>query len=1166
MPEFTPTPSQKLAVEARDGAILVSAGAGSGKTKVLTERLMARVMDKDDPKDVDSFLVITFTKAAAAELRSRIMDELGEALAAHPENRRLRRQSALCQRAEIGTIHAFCQNILRENSHVLGIAPDFRVADDERARSMKEAVLDRVMDERYEHLEKYPGFAGLADTVGSGRDDGRLAALLSSLHDKMQCHARPEKWVAEQLSALKLDGVTDAAQTPWGRELMDGARDTAAYWAGEMEKLVSLMAGGPPEIRAAYGDSVSETAGALRAFERALRGSWDAARERAVIPFPRLGGLRNSPDEALSEHVKVRRDACKKAAAELKEQFSDSSAELLGDQRRTEPAMAALLALELDFDRAYAAEKRRRGLVDFSDLEHMAARLLTEEDGSPSLLARELSGRYTEIMVDEYQDVSEVQDLIFRAVSRGGTNLFMVGDVKQAIYRFRLADPGIFLEKYNAYADAENAAPGEPRRIFLRENFRSRREVIDGANHVFAACMSEKLGETKYDENAALICGASYEGSVPAPELLLIDTSGDGEETPDRVRAEAAAAADKILALMASGTAVSDHGGSRPLRWGDIAILLRSANTVGPVYRRALLERGVPAQSGQGGDFFTSIEVSCVLSLLAVVDNPRQDVPLIAALRSPAFGFTPDELSAVRACDKKSDYYTALCRAAEENKKCAAFLDKLAAFRALAPDLGLCELVWRLYNDLDLMAVCGAMRDGDARRQNLLLLLGCAKKFESAGYRGLHRFNGWLRRMADRGEEPEGASSSTDAVQILSVHKSKGLEFPVVLLCDTARRFNRRDTSETVLIHPKLGLGPKVTDLEARVEYPTLARRAIKARSDREMLSEELRLLYVALTRAKERLIVTAAMTDPAGQLEKLRPAVTFPMAPEVLMKAQSPAQWLMYAALCGEKGKFTMTVVTPGEAAKNAETAAEDAQPDEETAEELRRRLAFVYPHKAAEELPSKATATELKAGAFEPDAESAALAPPERGTFRQPDFARKDKRLTGAEKGTATHAALQFLDFEKAAEGGAQAEIGRLRAAGLLTEAEAEAVDAGAIDKLVRSDLGRRLLRAEKLNREFRFSVLLPAEEFFPGGQGEEVLLQGAVDCWFLEDGGVTVVDYKTDRVRAAEVPARAEFYAGQLRAYALALGAITGKPVKETVLYFLTPGIAVSGEKFR
>ena len=1163
MADFTPTPSQKLAVETRGGTVLVSAGAGSGKTSVLTRRLMSRILDPDDPRDVDSFLVITFTKAAAAELKSRILDALGEALAAQPDNRRLRRQSALCRQAQIGTIHAFCQNVLRENSHALGIAPDFRVADDERARTMKSAVLDRVMDQRYEQLEKYPGFAYLADTVGSGRDDGRLTALVLSLHDKMQCHARPERWAQAQLDALALRGVTDAGITPWGRELMDGAAASAEYWAGEMERLGQLMARGPAEILAAYGDSVSETAMALRDFVRALSGSWDGARARAEIPFPRLGGLRDSPDAALSELVKTRRDACKKAAAGFAERFSEPSAALLEELSRTRPAMEALLALTMDFDRAYAAEKRRRGLVDFADLEHLAARLLTEEDGAPTPLAAELSRRYTEIMVDEYQDVSEVQDLLFRAVSREGKNLFLVGDVKQAIYRFRLADPGIFLDKYNAFADADKAGEGEPRRVFLRENFRSRREIIDGANRVFAACMSEKLGETRYDENAALICGADYPGSVPAPELLLLDTRGDGEESPDRTRLEAGAAADRILALMAAGTTVTDHGQTRPLRWGDVAILLRSANAVGPVYRRALLERGIPAQSAQGGDFFTAIEVSCVLSLLAVIDNPHQDVPLIAALRSPAFGFTPDELSAVRAADRRGDYYTALVKAAESDRKCAAFLDTLTALRALAPDLTLSELLGRVYNELDLMAVCSAMRDGAARRQNLLLLAGCAKKFEAAGYRGLHRFNLWLRRMADRGEEPEGARSAPDAVQILSIHKSKGLEFPVVLLCDTARRFNRRDTSETMLVHPALGLGPKVTDLEARVEYPTLARRAIRQRAEREMLSEELRLLYVALTRAKERLIVTAAMADPAGQLEKLRPLAAFPMASEVLTQCQSPAQWLMCAALCGGD-KLTLTLAAPAAAAQTDGEAAAETPPDPETAAELSRRLAFVYPHQAAQTLPSKVTATELKAGAFQPDGESAFLPPAPAGAFRAPAFSREKPKLTAAQRGTATHAALQVIDFAAAAEKGAAAEIAELSENGVLTAAEAAAVDAAAIDRLLASPLGARMLAAETLNREFRFSVLLPAEKFFPGGQGEEVLLQGAIDCWFEEEGGVTVVDYKTDRVAAAEVPARAALYAPQLRAYSLALTAMTGRNVRDAALVFLHSGEIIFREK--
>lgn len=1162
MADFAPTPSQRAAIETKGGAVLVSAAAGSGKTKVLTERLMARLTDPEDPRDLDEFLVITFTKAAAAELKSRIMDELGEAMAARPDNRRLRRQSALVGRAEIGTIHAFCQDVLRENCHLAGLSPDFRVADDERAAQMRETVLDKVLDERYEHIEKYPDFAFLADTVGAGRDDGRLAALAMNLHDKMQCHARPEKWAAEQLRGLELEDGTDAGATVWGRELLNSAVETAGYWAAEMDKLSSLMAASDA-VNAAYGASVGETAEALRAFARAAHGDWDGARRLAEIPFPRLGSLRDSPDPALSEYVKTRRDACKKAAGALAEKFSDDSLSLMADMRRTAPAMRALTALALDFDKAYSAEKRRRALVDFSDLEHFAARLLTDEDGAPTALAREISERYAEIMVDEYQDVSEVQDTIFRAVSRDGTNLFMVGDVKQAIYRFRLADPAIFMEKYESFADADLAAPGRPRRIFLRENFRSRREVIDGANRVFSACMSKKLGETEYDENAALICGANYAGSVPAPELALIDTLGADEDNPDRVRTEAAWTARRIEKLAASGETVTEGGAERPLRYGDIAVLLRSANTAGGEYRRALAARGIPVQSSQGGDFFTSIEVSCAMSMLAVIDNPHQDVPLIAALRSPAFGFTPDELSEVRACDREGDYYAALSAAGEKNEKCAAFLRTLSSFRTLSPDIGVCELLWRLYNALDLMAVCSAMTDGETRRRNLALLLECADRFESSGYRGLRRFNLWLGRMAKRGEEPEGAGASADAVRIMSVHKSKGLEFPVVFLCDTSRRFNRQDSRDTVLVHPKLGLGPKVTDLENGVEYPTLSRRAIKERSEREMLSEEMRLLYVALTRARERLIVTAAMPDPQAQLEKLRPAAEYPMPSEALRACQCPAQWLMYAALCAGD-RFTVSVCAPAKDQGASEAAETPPEPDPETEAAIERALDFRYPHKAAEELPSKVTATELKAGFFEPDPESAAAVPHFARQFREPDFAIRDKKPGGAEKGTATHAALERMDFRRAAEYGAAAEIARLAAEGFLTSAEAEAVDAPSLDALLRSETGRRLSAAEKLNREFRFSVLLPAEEFFSGGEGEEVLLQGAVDCWFQEDGGIVVVDYKTDRVSARETPERAKFYSGQIRAYALAMAAVTGKRVKETVLYFLRPGIAVSGEK--
>ena len=838
MRDFKPTASQKAAIEARGGAVLVSAGAGSGKTRVLTERLMGWLTDPIEPQDLDRFLIITFTKAAAGELRGRILEELAAAQAADPGNRRLRRQSALCRRAQIGTIHSFCAALLRQYSQQLGLTPDFAVADEERARAMKAAALERVLEERYAHPDRYPGFLRLADTVGVGRDDRRLAELTLELHEKMQSHARPEKWAAEQAALLRGQSA-GAGETPWGRELLDRAAEAADCWSGALEGLLTEMAA-QGKIHRAYGPSVAETAEALRALSRAAKKGWAEAQACLPIPFPRLGSLRDSPDPALSEKVKAVREICKKSVEKLNDSLGVPSDKLLTGLAGTAPAMEALLELALDLDRAFSADKRRAGLVDFADLEHMAARLLTEEDGSPTALAGEISRRYTEIMVDEYQDVSRVQDAIFRAVSREGKNLFLVGDVKQSIYRFRLADPRIFTEKYLSYRD--EAGPGEPRRILLRENFRSRLEVLDAANRVFSLCMSRSLGDIDYDEGAKLLCGAAFEGQVPKPELLLLDLPG-GEDKPDKTALEAALVAKKIQELVESGAEVTDRGVRRPLRYGDIAILLRSANTVGGVYRRELARRGIPVGSGQSGGFFQAAEISSLLSILAVIDNPHQDIPLIAALRSPAFGFDADALSEIRASDRQGDFYTALLRRAETDERSRDFLRALDELRDAAPDLSAAELLRRVLERFDLLALCGAMEDGPRRKARLLALAGLAERFEATGYRGLHRFLLWLRQLAEKGREPALGSGTEPAVQILSVHRSKGLEFPVVFLCDLGRRFNTSDSRAKVLVHPELGLGPKVTDLKTRQEYPTLARSAIRQRLDRETLSEELRLL-----------------------------------------------------------------------------------------------------------------------------------------------------------------------------------------------------------------------------------------------------------------------------------------------------------------------------------
>lgn len=1158
MPEFKPTAAQAAAIETRGSAVLVSAGAGSGKTRVLTQRLMSRICDENDPVDLDRFLIITFTRAAAGELKGRIMQELAERLAKDPGNRRLRRQNALCGRAQIGTIHSFCAALLRENCHILGLSPDFKIVDDERAEAMKTAALEQVLEARYARPEDYPGFLALADTVGAGRSDDRLAALILNLHLRMQCHARPEQWARKQVEQLRAP-AEDAADTPWGREVMAQARASAEYWSGEMDRLLSLMAG-EEKISAAYRDSFAQTAAELRELCRCLNIGWDRARDCLPIHFERLKGLRNSPNPQPSELLKSRRDACKKAMGDLEGLLYAPSAQLLSELRLTAPAMEALLEVTLDFDRAFSRDKRQRGLVDYADLEHFTARLLTDEEGAPTELAKQLSRRYAEIMVDEYQDVSRVQDAIFRAISQEGKNLFLVGDVKQSIYRFRLADPAIFTEKYLSYADHEKAAPGQPRRILLRENFRSRREILEGANALFSMCMSRRLGDMDYDEAASLQYGASYPGTVPVPELTLVEVAdGEDEDSPDKTAQEAAWVAGKIRKLMDSGCTVTGAAGPRPLQYGDIAILLRSGNAVGPAYCRALAEQGIPVAAVQGGDYFASVEISTLVSMLAVLDNPHQDIPLIAVLRSPAFGFSADALSAIRGADRQSDFYTALKAAAETDEACRAFLEKLERLRDLAADLPMAELVWLLLTELDLLALCSAMRDGAQRRARLMAFIELAERYEGSGYRGLHRFVLWLRRLSEKGQEPALGGAESSAVQIMSIHKSKGLEFPVVFLCDTARRFNRQDSRDTVLVHPELGLGPKLTDTQRRVEYPTLARNAIKLRLEREMLSEEMRLLYVAMTRARERLFITAALKDPEAAIAKAESSITRPMAPEVLSQAGAMANWLICAALADGGTHLSMnTGSVTAQAQATEEQAAVAAPSDPAAAAELERNLAFTYPHAAAEKLPSKVTATELK-GHEEPDAEAVSLAVKPHAPFRMPDFAKKDKPLTGTEKGIATHLVLQTMDFAK---GGSreeiEGEVQRLCAQGFLSRREAEAVDVAAIARLFASDLGKRMRGCPRVLREFKFSLLCDAAEIYGTAAGEQLLLQGVVDCCLDEPDGLVIIDYKTDRVRTAqEIAERGKRYRGQILSYARAMERIHGKRVKQCLLYFITPG---------
>ena len=1180
------TKSQQAVVEDRGGRVLVSAAAGSGKTRVLVERLFRRVLGEEQA-DLDDFLIITYTRAAAAELRERIAQELGRRMAEDPGDRHLQRQLLLVYQTDIKTIDSFCTALLRENVHLLdlgeqgGLTADFRVLDEGEAELLRQRVLPRVLESFYTSMT--PGQTQLADCFGFGRDDRGLEELVLELHSKVQSHAYPHRWLEEQRQSWA-SLPEDGGETEFGRALLARLARKARHWSDLLTRAgEELRSDGA--LEKAYGPAFASGTAQLEALAEAAETGWDAAAGR-LPDFPRLSPARKCEDPALKEKMQTLWNRCKKESAAFCAILETTGAETGEDLRRSAPAMEALLALCVDFSAAYQQEKLRRNVTDFSDQEHYAVRLLLGEDGRPTPLAVVMSERYLEVMVDEYQDTNQVQNCIFDALARGGRSLFTVGDVKQSIYRFRLADPTIFLEQYRRYPDAAEAEEGEPRRILLSQNFRSWKEVLDAANFVFSAIMSREMGEVEYGEAERLYFGAAY---LPPREdcltefHLLLPPQDDGEaEKVPAALLEARMAADRIASLLSEGFPVTDEdsGELRPCRAEDIVILMRSPGPRLRHYARALTERGIPCATQENEDFFSAMEVAVMCSLLEILDNPRQDVPLIAVLRSPLAGFSPDRLALIRGRHPEGDFYEALAAFGEED--CEEFLTRLADLRSLARDMSVHRLIWRIYNQWNVLGVFGAMSGGGRRRENLVALYEHAKSFESAGYKGLFAFVTHLRRLLESGEQPVTASgASSGGVQIMSIHKSKGLEFPIVLLTDLGKRFNRADLQTPVLVHPRLGLGPLYIDLDRRIRYPTIAREAVSGLVSRESRSEEMRVLYVGMTRAKEKLILTASMPAAGRRMKELGALSALPVPAETVDGGRSMAEWILLPLLrrweaaplrdlAGQEAEdFSLTEDalwqvflhkdTPGICLPAGTEAGGNSAADAPALPVNREALDFVYPYAAACTAPTKITATQLKGREKDREIVQETIQPYVRRDFSAPRFLSGRRPLTGAERGTATHLVMQHLPLKEDTDVGAVVED--LAARRFLTREQAEAVDQAAVRRFLASPLASELQKADRVEREFRFSLLMPGEKYFPElDGGEEVLLQGVVDLFAVRDGGVTVVDFKTDYVTEDTLPEKIAHYRPQLEAYSAALERILELPVKHRILYFFCAGQAV------
>ncbi len=1160
---ITLTDQQKTAVENSGGQLLVSAAAGSGKTKVLVERLLRGIREGGN---VDDFLIITYTKAAAAELRGKIARELADQVAAAPDDRHLRQQLYRVYCADIKTVDAFCASLLRENVHLLepiggrSYTADFRALDEQEAAVLQQHVLEDTLERFYQNMDRRK--EQLMRTLGQGRDDRKLQELVMDLHTKIQSHPRPEAWLKEMRRGWETS-VAGLTGSIYGQVVLSDVAMAAEYWAGQMERAVERMADAPA-VQAAYGDQFLEEARAIRAMKGMLGRDWDTM--SCVMPvFRKLRATKSCPE---SQRAKDIRDKCKKELKKIEAIFDIKEQEYIDDMQAMAPAMLALVDLTADFARAYREEKARRNVMDFADMEHFAIALLLDENDEPTELARHIAGRYREIMVDEYQDSNDVQDHIFAAVSREGKNVFMVGDVKQSIYRFRMADPTIFLRKYDTFAEAASAGEGEPRKVLLTQNFRSRREVLETVNFVFSRILSRQAGEMEYGGDERLYYGADYylPRTGAETEYHLVSVEDDGENKRDRTAEEAAFVAGRIRALLDEGYPVQDDGAFRPCREEDIVILMRSPKSRMAAFSAALAERNILCSGEESSSLFDTPEVAVAFSFLQIIDNPHQDVPLLAAMRSALGGFSPDRLAAIRAGRRQGDFYEALC--ADDGEDSRAFLALLEGLRMAARELSADQVLWQLYDVGHAQAVFGAMPGGARRRQNLIAFYRFACEVTASGRRGLFDFVTYVREMMEQDKLPKLTSGGGGGVRIMSIHKSKGLEFPIVILCDLHKAFNTDDLKKMVLVHPQLGLGTVRIDEKRRIRYDTISKTAVAALLEKEAKAEEMRILYVAMTRAQEKLILVQCQRAAEKLVQDLCAVTDDPVPSQAVAEAKSMGQWILLPLLQTPEASVLRQFagvndlpmgggcgwqVSLWHNAPTAEAAAEGGGEDAALALTAdAAMMAWQYGHGAATTLPTKVTATELKGREWDEEIREEGAPRAYGGDFPRPKFLQETTALTATEKGTAMHLVMQYLDFAAGADTVA-AQVADMASRRLLTQQQAEAVDCGAVERFLDTPLCDRIRRSGRVFREQRFNLLVDGTIFGADGAGEEIMLQGVVDCAFVEKGRLVIVDFKTDHVTVETMPGRAEHYRSQLEAYALALGRVLDLPVAEKVLYF-------------
>ena len=1214
MAEVKWTNEQLQAIQEKNSNILVAAAAGSGKTAVLVERIIHKIIDEQ--MDIDKILVVTFTNAAASEMRERILEAIYKKLEENPENVHLQRQIILLNKASICTIHSFCLDVIHNHFYEIDLPSNFKIADTAEIDLLKQEVLDDLFEQKYTENDK--DFIELLENYTNYRGDEALQELVLKIYKFIQSSPFPIKWLQEKLELLKIKDK-DISQTIWGKLIIQTVDDDIQESIMQLEVTKSKMAL-YPEMTKFY-QTISEDIINLQDLQK--YNSWDELYIKLLNFNFSKWPVDKKVINDLKEDSKAIRDKVKKHIKEKTAKLlSCSQEQAVKDLKIITPILEKLSNLVTEFTKNFAEKKKEKNCIDFNDIEHFALKILLDENNNPTEVAKKYKEKFEEIAIDEYQDSNLVQEAILTSISKGN-NIFMVGDVKQSIYKFRQARPELFLQKYDEYKNKEEKAQEDNLKIQLFRNFRSRQNILNITNLVFESIMSKELGDINYNENEYLNYGANYpepeeiKNYAGIAELDIIDLKEDesitafegeeDEEEQERVEddvLEAKFVANKIQELLNSNYMVFDKKqGYRKIRPKDIVILLRATSNLSPIYEKELSDLELPVFSDTSGTYLDTVEIQTILSVLKIIDNPLQDIPLVVVLRSSICNFTDNDLITIRLTDRNCNFYEALIKTrlicdGDLKNKIESFLEKLEKWKSISQYMPLDEFIWQIYLDTGYYQYVGLLPNGAMRQANLKTLFEKAKQYEKASFKGLFNFIQFIDKLKKQNGDLASAKligENEDVIRIMSIHKSKGLEFPVVFLCNSHKKFNMQDLNDNILLHQDIGFGPTIMDTTRKIKYSSIAKDAIKLKMKQETLSEEQRILYVALTRAKEKLYITGRSKDftkyvqDKNKVLEMYESENIKLDAKLMKKANSYLDWIMYVYLFNQ-GR---TITLKGESYKLSDIITLNvsnkkdllkALAKEEVVEQidLKEKIEQILKNKSDEEnkksdqalkellewkydyivdttLPTKSSVTKIKQEKIKLEEILKGIESEEVEYKKSytPKFMQEDKKISSAEKGTLVHLCIQRLDERKDYElKDIQNMILNLVEKEIITQNEADAIDVNLIYQYTKSQLFEELRQAKEVHKEQPFYINIPAKDVVSEAENSKknILVQGIIDLYYIDKNDkLVLIDFKTDYI-SNEPNAKEkilEKYKVQLEIYKTALEQALNRKTSKTAL---------------